>query len=276
MDKMEEMREYKNVYTNITGKNQELAKEIKGFKGSSVIVSNNQSVPIDEFKKMSNINDLSLYLSANNKENIIAKTAENEKNTLNDLSILTELNNKDAINRILQKNCTDPNTGIFEIDDYFKKYYATTKSEVVNSITKGYELSSDLNDYSVDGKYTGKKESGNTTDILKISQGVKNMVVILKAIGTNTDRVRIDDDYINKIKNNFIKDVTDEVNLAKNIKKTNVKQEPAKAKALEKTLTKEREPEEKVGNKGIADIFVLTVIILVYAVIIINLIMKLN
>ena len=68
MDKIEEMREYKNVYTNITGKNQELADQIKGFKGSSVVVNNNQSVPIDEFKKMSNINDLSLYLSANNKE----------------------------------------------------------------------------------------------------------------------------------------------------------------------------------------------------------------
>ncbi len=193
---------------------------------------------------------------------------ESAPESLNDIKLLTELKNKEGLDNIFKKIAVNPNTGLIDINTAITKVTRNTMDEVKKSINNNYEFNTDLSSYSVDGKYTGKLIEGTSTTDEKIIRSFNNIKVLLEATKMYPEQVTYNDEqislfmktYINKVKeelnmNNIAPDVVANNNPVNNADNTEVPVSP---------------------NAGFADIFVLTVIVLVYAVIIINLVLKLS
>ena len=193
---------------------------------------------------------------------------ESAPESLNDIKLLTELKNKEGLDNIFKKIAVNPNTGLIDINTAITKVTRNTMDEVKKTINNNYEFNTDLSSYSVDGKYTGKLIEGTSTTDEKIIRSFNNIKVLLEATKMYPEQVTYNDEqislfmktYINKVKeelnmNNIAPDVVANNNPVNNADNTEVPVSP---------------------NAGFADIFVLTVIVLVYAVIIINLVLKLS
>ena len=201
-------------------------------------------------------------------EEQVMLTNSNVNNTiesLNDIKLLTELKNKEGLDNLFKKIAINPTTGLIDINGAISKITKSTIEEVKKSINNNYEFNTDLTLYNLEGKFIGKPTTGTSTNDEKIIRGFNNIKVILEASRMYPEQVTYNDEQINYFMKTYVNKVKEELGLNN--------QEASPMAAVQ---TPELNQEVVSPNAGFADIFVLTVIVLVYAVIIINLVLKLS
>lgn len=294
-----------NYYKN----NQFIQKYIKGLNpitNEIVLVYNGKekSVPIDVLEKLTDELSLINYLNQelveekplNIEENIeepkeeiieeqsevletnpVKETIEPSIETLNDIKILTELKNKPALDNILRKFAINESTGLIDINKAIEIVEKNTTDEVINAIKENYAFDQNAINYDVQGRLIGEKIPDAISADDKIVTSFNNVKVYLEAAKMYPEQYTYSNEKINMKMGEYIKNI-------KNILNPNTKNiqgevtplvEPSIPKMQPKKLTKTLTSTE-VKNAGFADVLVLAVIVLVYAIIIVNLILKLK
>ena len=190
-------------------------------------------------------------------------SSESDKETLNDIKILTEIKSKAGLDNLLKDFAVNESTGLIDINKAIDIVEKNTIDEVVKSIKEHYDFDLDLQNYDKTGKYIGNVNFSNASDDEKIASSFNNLKVYLEAASMYPDQVQIAEEDINRKMKEYIDKVKAVLNPTK--------EEPKKVIPL---------AEDKIApitsqNAGFADIFVLSIIVVVYAIIIVNLILKL-
>ena len=258
-----------------------IQKYIKGLNQSTgeIVLSYNGFTKNISISELENINDETAVISFLNNNTFLRDepkeeppismaepkviSSESDKETLNDIKILTEIKSKAGLDNLLKDFAVNESTGLIDINKAIDIVEKNTIDEVVKSIREHYDFDLDLQNYDKVGKFTGTVNFSNASDDEKIASSFNNVKVYLEAANMYIDQVHFTDEDINK----KMKEYIDKVKAVLNP----VKEEPKKVIPL---------AEDKITptvsqNAGFADIFVLCLIVIVYAIIIVNLILKL-
>lgn len=266
-----------NYYKN----NESISKYIKGMDSSTneIVLSYNdltRNITIDELEKMNSETDVISFLNNSNidlKEEVInepkidvvePKVISNEldKETLNDIKILTEIKSKSGLDNLLKDFAVNESTGLIDINKAIEIVEKNTIDCVIKCIKEHSDFDLNLENYDKTGKYTGVASISSTSDDEKIMSSFNNIKVYLEAANMYVDQAHFTEDDINKKLKEYIDKVKSILNPVK-ATPTNVEQNIIPDVATSQSA-------------GFADIFVLCIIVVVYAIIIVNLILKLS
>lgn len=189
------------------------------------------------------------------------------KETLNDVKILIELKNKDGLDNILKKFSVNPSTGLIDINKAISTVTKNTMNETVRAIKNGYDFDTNINLYDIEGNYLGTSVPASSTEDEVIAKSFNNIKLYLDASKMYPDQVNYSDEQINVFMKTYISKVKEELH-GKEV-----------SKPVSPSIVPTPEIQKEIptsASAGFADIFVLTVIVLVYAVIIVNLVLKLK
>lgn len=189
---------------------------------------------------------------------------ELDKETLNDIKILTEIKSKAGLDNLLKDFAVDESTGLIDINKAIDIVEENTINEVVKSIKEHYDFDLDLEHYDKTGKYIGTISNTDRSNDEKIVSSFNNLKVYLEAANMYVEQAHYSEEDINN-------------KLAEYIEKVKLVLNPVKAKPKPETPVKKLEARDvyEEQNAGFADIFVLCLIVIVYAIIIVNLVLKL-
>ena len=237
-----------------------------------------KNISIDELENISKEEEILSFLNNNtdfkkeiNEETKIdmvePKVISNEmdKETLNDIKILTEIKSKAGLDNLLKDFAIDESTGLININKAIEIVEKNTIDEVIKSIKEHYDFDLNLENYDKTGKYIGTSMSSDRSDDEKIASSFNNIKVYLEAANMYVEQAEFTEEDINKKLGEYINKVKGILNPAKK----EVKPAAPVAKPVEQKV------EYANQSAGFADIFVLCVIVIVYAIIIVNLLLKL-
>lgn len=201
----------------------------------------------------------------------------NNKMTLNDVKTLVELNNKDTLDKIVSSFSKNPD-GTPDIGGAVVQVTNNSINAAVTSIMENRPFSTELYKYDVTGKPIMKEDVSinkvsmddainHSFDNVLIYTDVASMYGITY---TDEQKEMARGNYATSVKNTL-------ANLGYNYNESKIEtpvsetpiQEPEKVKSMTYAPVDNR-------KAGFADIFILSIIVLVYAAIIVNLIMKLR
>ena len=263
-----------NYYKN----NAFIQKYIKGLDSSTneIVLEYNgltKNISIDALENITDETSIISYLNPNTflreekKEEpkidmVEPKVISNETapESLNDIKILTEIKSKAGLDNLLKKFAINESTGLIDVNKAIDIVEKNTIDEVVRSIKEHRNFDLDLQNYDITGKYIGYSEISTVSDDEKIMSSFNNVKVYLEAANMYMDQINFTDEDIN----NKMKEYIDKVRSIL----YPVKEQP-------KTMQLAEEAPVANQNAGFAAIFVLCMIIVVYAIIIVNLILKL-
>lgn len=202
--------------------------------------------------------------------------------TLNDLKTLSELGNNDTLDKVLKTYASDQN-GNVDINKTIGIIINNTVDVVTDATIKGKVIPSELYNFDKEGKLIGELlDTENKSNIREenINRGFNNVLVgtdIAKSHG-----IEYSEEQKNSAKTAYTnmcnksldeKGFKEEINNEENIKPDNVIDFPKKEEEKTKTLSLQNQNLEKAG---FADVFILSIIVIVYAAIIVNLVLKLK
>lgn len=233
---------------------------------------NQQSAPIPQVN--ASIPVVNAEIVPENREQVLLTEKEDlSKETLNDIKILNELKNKEGLNNLIKKFAVNPSTGLIDITEAIKKVTRNTMDEVEKAIRNGYEFDTDLTKYDIDGKYNGTPISGTSSEDEKIVKSFNNVKLYLDASKMYSDQANYTDSQVSTLMKTYIDKIKEELHGSVSVPVNTPVQPENNPKP---NVFKDESTGGVSSSAGFADIFVLTVIVLVYAVIIINLVMKLK
>ncbi len=241
--------------------------DIRNYIEDKVVVKEENVVDaLPEF----NVNEVTIEPTIK-EEAIITNNNVELKESLNDIKILNELKNKDGLDNLLKKFAVNESTGLIDINKAISIVTRNTMNEVERAIRNKIEFDSNFTNYDIDGKYIGSSNVvGASTDDEKIFSSFKNIKLYLDAAKMYPDQASYTDEQINVFMRTYISKVKEEVYGKENNSINEV------VNNVNPVVNSVSEDVSNNKSAGFADIFVLTVIVLVYAVIIVNLILKLN
>jgi hypothetical protein len=263
-----------NYYNN----NSFIQKYIKGLNQSTgeIVLSYNgltKNITIDELENILDETAIISYLNPNmdlREEKVEEQPISmvepkvisegHGRETLNDVKILTEIKSKTGLDNVLKEFAINENTGLIDINKAIEIVEKNTIDEVVKSINDHYDFDLDLQNYDVTGKYIGIASSTGSNDDEKIMSSFNNIKVYLDAANMYVDQAHFTDEDINKRMKEYIDKVKGILNPVQEVQ--------ASTQSAEVTSI-------NYQKAGFADIFVLCLIVIVYAIIIVNLILKL-
>lgn len=196
------------------------------------------------------------------------------KETLNDIKILTELKNKDGLDNLLKKFAVNPTTGLIDINTAISIVTRNTMDEVEKAIKNSYVFDSDSTKYDIEGHYEGQNITGFLSEDEQIANSFNNIKIYIDASKMYPDQVNYNDAQISAFMQTYIKKVKEELHGNEGAVPAAAPAEQAPVQAPVAPVQENVQPASSTA--GFADIFVLTVIVLVYAVIIVNLILKIK
>lgn len=263
-----------NYYKN----NEFIQKYIRGMDSSTneIVLAYNgliKNITIDELENIENETAVISFLNPNTdlreeklEEPVIDMvepkviTNELDRESLNDIKILTEIKSKSGLDNMLKRFAISENTGLIDINKAIAIVEQNTINEVIKSINDNYDFDLDLQNYDITGKYIGTPVSTGKTADEKIMSSFNNIKVYLDAANMYVEQVHFTDEDINKKMKEYIDKVKGILNP--------VKEAPVQ-------VNMQNDTEYTAKSAGFADIFVLCVIAIVYAIIIVNLVLKL-
>ena len=284
-----------NYYKN----NLFIQKYIKGLDAGTneiVLVYNGKikNIPIDTLEKLTDETSLINYINITNaevtpinaevveeepKEEVLEETIETKPTTnaiepsvetLNDIKILTELKNKAALDNILSKFAINETTGLIDINKAIQVVENNTMKEVIESIKNNYTFDLNPINYDVQGRLIGEKIPDALSADEKIVSSFNNVKVYLEASKMYPEQVNYSEEMINKKLGEYIEKTKGVLyNKPQKAEITPIVTPEVKKELVNKPVVND------VKNAGFADIIVLSMIVIVYVVIIINLILKL-
>lgn len=210
-------------------------------------------------------------------ENIVTEEVKKEevpKNiTLNDVKTLVELNNKETLDKIFKQATGEENIDISKI---LNKSSNNLINSVSQSMNENRNISTELYKYDALGNLEEKEE----VQSLPIER-VQNINNGYEVLSTYVDVAKIygieyTPEEVQMLKDGYEKAVNERLI----IKEEEVKEEPIVPDNIQPVKEEPKQmaltPNKDLEKAGFADIFILAIIVLVYAAIIINLIMKLS
>lgn len=269
------IRYYKN--------NNFIQKYMKGIdtRTNQIIITYNnisKNISIDDLERITSESELvSLFTPKEDIKSIDSSIEVLNQNSkprecLNDIKILVELGNKVGIDNLLKKFAINPSTGLVDINYAIKLVTKNTMEEVETTIKNGFEFDSNLLNYDIKGNYLGVRKKSDINEDVEIMKSFNNIKLYLEAAKLYPEQVKYDDEQINKFLKAYIAKVKEELH-PEDVKKEVKESTPQVAAVKNNEVNKQQ---NAISNAGFADIFVLSLILMVYGAIIVNLIMKLN
>lgn len=197
--------------------------------------------------------------------------------TLYDLNNAVDEKNMEKVDSMLATFSINENTGLVDIDKAIGTITAGTLNEAVKCVQNNTSFSTDLSHYDLKGNSIKKQdelgESVSTSDIC--NKSFNNILVYVKA--AKLKGIVYDEDKQTKAKVTYTTLFNDRLNVL-GLNNSAEKKDNAVEFDNQPEKTKELalKPNTDLRKAGFADIFILTIIVIVYAVIIINLILKLK
>ena len=248
-------------------------------KDSEVINQNQEQIQIQPQENVEQVVETNNVVENNNQdmettENIVEQNQNLGVPTLEDVKMFAEdLKDLNGLNNIIKSFALNE-AGSVDIDKALSTVMQNTMNEAVKCIENKVAFDSELKEYGVDGKYNGNKlqpSSEANEIILKSFENLKIYIDASKLYGKNYSVDQIKEEYVKRI-NTMLADKNRLDNLNKPTEqKTEVKVEET---PILQDNNISNEPQLK--QAGFADVLVLSMIILVYAAIIINLIIKIK
>lgn len=235
--------------------------------------------PVSEIKEEEEIEEI---LDEEPNQNIIDFNQKSEEleakkqYTMADLNNAIEEKNVIKIDEMLSTFAINPNTNLVDIGIAINKVTSNTLNEAIKCVEENTNFSSNLSDYDLEGKLINKQAVEgmpvNPSEICdKSFKNIKEYINAASVKGIN---------YYSQIEESAKQKYTTLFNDKINVKGLNKQIEPVietlEEPKEEKQIVPTLKPDTNLKKAGFADVFILTVIIMVYAAIIINLISKLK
>lgn len=226
-----------------------------------------------------------IEVMGDSKEEIIESLDEPVNNITKNLITLKDVQDavisKDeaSLNKALGKFAIDEKNNSINMNKAIKILTDNSTNNVISSVKNNTLLPSDLNSYDIAGRIiTPVLNSNDKVDLQSlIDQSFNNILVYVEA--SKLKNIVYSENQIQAAKNKYATAIHDKMNvLGLNKQESNVvsMDEYKEKKANEETLTLGLKPDTNIKKAGFADILILTIIILIYAAIIINLVTKLK
>ena len=240
-------------------------------KDSEVINQNSETFQSEPQENVEQVVDNNIVENTNQdmstSEEIVQQNSDLSVPTLEDVKMFAEdLKDLNGLNNIIKSFALNE-AGSVDIDKALSTVMYNTMNEAVKCIDNKVAFDPDLKEYSVDGKYNGNKlQSSSETNeiILKSFENLKIYIDASKLYGKNYSVDQIKEEYAKRI-NTMLADKKRLDNLNKPTEqKTEVKVEET---PILQDNNISNEPQLK--QAGFADVLVLSMIILVYAAIVV-------
>ena len=268
----------KNKLINYYKNNNFIQKYISGMNVNTneIVLSYNgltKNISIDDLEKISSEEEIVSFLNNDiqpNEESISVvepKVISNEldRETLNDIKILTEIKSKSGLDNLLKDFAINESTGLIDINKAIEIVEKNTIDEVVKSVKEHYDFDLNLENYDKTGKHIANSILSDRSDDEKIVSSFNNIKVYLEAANMYVEQAHFTEEDINKKLSEYINKVKAILYPIKSEPKPNIPE-------VEKIEAKGAYTNQ---SAGFADIFVLSIIVIVYAIIIVNLVLKL-
>lgn len=207
------------------------------------------------------------------KQNVEVLSDNNEINTLKDFQNAVLSKNEILVNKALESFALD-NTGKINMNKAIKIVTDNCTNNVINSIRDNVILPSDLSMYDITSKPIVTLQKAQQKENLPnlIDKSFNNILVYVEA--ARLKNVVYNQTQIESAKKKYATGIQDKINVL-GLNKTEDAITPDNVKE-EKAISLELQPDKNIKKAGFADILILTIIVLIYAAIIINLITKLK
>ena len=197
---------------------------------------------------------------------------ETKQFTMADLNNAVEEKNVAKLDEMLSTFAINPNTNLVDIGIAINTVTSNCLNEAIKCVEENTNFSSNLSDYDLKGNLINKQAiEGTPVNPSEIcNKSFENVKEYIKAASIKgiTYYSQIEE----TAKQKYITLFNDKIN----VKGLNKKIEPLVEPKEEKQMVPTLKPDTNLKKAGFADIFILTIIVMVYAAIIINLVSKLK
>lgn len=231
-------------------------------------MSNQESAVLEEIEVMEDV-------PTNNVEETIETLADNNVvTTLQEFQNAVIAKDEQKVNKALESFAIDEKTGSININKAIKIVTDNSTNNVISSIRDNISLPNDLSKYDVTGKIIGSPEQSTIKEELEnlVNKSFNNILVYVEA--ARLKNIVYNEAQIEAAKKKYATGIQDKINVLGLNKKDEIK--PDMVKEQPKEMTLDLQPDKNIKKAGFADILILTIIVLIYAAIIINLITKLK
>lgn len=199
-------------------------------------------------------------------------TSSNVSNLL-DMKNAIDSKNEEAVNKILETFAIDDKTGAININKAIKIVTDNCTNNVVNCIKNNSDLPSDLSSYDVTGNLIGQTVANKADLQSLIDKSFNAILVYVQA--AKLKNIVYNDAQIEAAKMKYATGIQDKLNVQGIKLETESTSNDESSAPVDTTIT-DIKPDTDIKKAGFADVLILTIIVLVYAAIIINLISKLK
>ena len=234
-------------------------------------VSNQVNTPLDEVEVMDESNDSVEVLS---NETPVETVANSQISTLKDMKDAIASKNELAVDKALETFAVD-NAGQININKAIKIVTDNCTNNVISCIRDNTSLTTDLSKYDITSKPNVPFEPSAVKEELDslVDKSFENILVYVEA--ARLKNIIFNEAQIAAAKNKYKVSIQDKINVL-GLNKQEEKITPDNVKEQPKAMTLDLQPDKNIKKAGFADILILTIIVLIYAAIIINLITKLK
>ena len=228
----------------------------------------------EEIETLSNVNSLNNLVIEEPIEQLDTTSISDKVPTnLEELNKCIVSKNENLINKALESFAID-STGKININKAIKIVTDNSVENVIDCIKNNKKLPTSLNSYDITGKCIVNKENSENIEINNlIDLSFDNILVYVEA--AKLKNINFTAEQITNAKNKYTTQVNDRINVL-GLNKKEEKIDIPNALPTTNDITSDIKPDTDIAKAGFADIIILTIIVLIYAVIIVNLIMKIK
>ena len=229
--------------------------------------------PIEQIKDEEVIETMEEPIESLQEQPVNVQPTVSQAQTLKDIMNLVNVKDEVSLNKALETFAIDDKTGTININKAIKIITDNSTNNVVNAVKSNVVLPSDLSNYDVKGNVISGVTPAQTMDLQKlIDESFNNILVYVEA--AKLKNIVYNEAQIQNAKMKYATGVHDKLNVLGLNKES--QSENTEVQSEEKIPVKDLRPDNSIKKAGFADILILTIIVLVYAAIIINLVTKLK
>ena len=204
----------------------------------------------------------------------VEEISNNQIVTLKDMKAAIDSKNELAVDKALETFAVD-NAGQININKAIKIVTDNCTNNVISCVRDNTSLTTDLSKYDVTSKPTVPFEPSQVKEELQslVDKSFENILVYVEA--ARLKNIIFNEAQIENAKKKYATGIQDKINVL-GLNKQEDKITPDNVKEEPKAMTLDLQPDKNIKKAGFADILILTIIVLIYAAIIINLITKLK
>ena len=226
-------------------------------------------------KPIDNINNLDVLIEETIESLDETENYEKVPKNLAEMQQCIAFKNEKIIDKALEEFAID-STGKININKAIKVVTDNSADNVIECVRDSKKLPTELSSYDITGKCIVEKVSEeNIQPENLINSSFNNILVYVEA--AKLKNISFSDEQIKTAKDKYKTQINDKINvMGLNKTKEENKVVDFESKKQEKQMALQLRPDTSIRKAGFADIIILTMIVVVYAAILINLIMKIK